>query len=65
MAYLATDSNGMEFIFEFAPEKVKDTGIYGRGVDYICEGSIIELPTGSIEQLIGKALTYEDEPVHI
>jgi len=59
MAYVAVDEDKMEHIFEYPPFRKKDYW-YFNGMD-----GVIELPKGSIEKLIGKKLTWEDEPVEL
>ena len=51
MAKLAVDKNGKEWIFER-----DDSRNDGQHFNWI------ELPTGSIEKLIGKKLKVKDEP---
>ena len=60
MAFVATDKDRAEWIYESKPTRESD---YWR-----CEGeldSMIELPKGSIRKLIGRELTWEDEPVEL
>ena len=64
MAWLATDKNGSEYIYSHKPVKGKkewnnDTKTLGS----FC--SSISLPPGSIAKLIGRDLTWEDEPVEL
>lgn len=60
MAWIAVDKNGREFIYMDKPN---------RGViEFLpCqdEGSYIELPKGSIKKLIGRELSWDDEPVEL
>lgn len=68
MAYLAVNKDGTEYIFPKKP--VWDTiywscvkVITNDGGWYTDEIDIeVELPKGTIEKLIGRSLTYEDEP---
>ena len=76
MAFLAADYDGMEHVFDEEPQRIpfdeKEphlTGIW-KVHDNVIYYSIvemygIELPRGSIEKLIGRKLTWEDEPVEI
>jgi len=60
MAWLAVDKDGDEYIYESEPERYDDM--------FVCSGyddKLFELPNGSIEKLIGKKLTWDDEPVEI
>ena len=62
--WLVVDKFGNEFIFECEPldpdDKFEwDCWNYGDSRGYI------ELPKGSIERLIGRSLTFEDEPVEL
>jgi hypothetical protein len=62
MAWLAVDKDGREFIHEECPGKDDDAGQY---VDYSYYGGYVLLPYGTIEKLIGRKLTWEDEPVEL
>jgi hypothetical protein len=55
MIYLAVDKDGTEHIFEEQPARVHDD--YWTNHPF---GEKIELPTGTIEKLTGKTLTWED-----
>ena len=54
-----------EFIFSYKPERNIEIGWW------VCNHKIkayrmnVKLPKGSIEKLIGKKLTWEDEPVEL
>jgi len=58
MSYLAVDRNGTENIFSYQPFR-NHNRIWDTEHDYVV------LPKGSIEKLIGKKLTWENEPVEI
>lgn len=70
MAWLAVNGNGDEII---SPKK--PTRGWGKQWDYseevLCEGEcgsaeiVIMLPKGSIYKLIGKELTWSDEPIEL
>ena len=67
MAWLAVHKNGKEGIFSHKPiidkhlnfwyDEIKDGGI--------CYDIEISLPKGSIKKLIGKELTWQDNPVEL
>ncbi|MBD5173823.1 MAG: fructan hydrolase [Bacteroidales bacterium] len=62
MAYLAVDKDGAEWIYDASPTRRKKTE------EWSCEwpeDGQIELPKGSIAKLIGRELTWEDEPVEL
>lgn len=59
MSYLATDKSGEEYIFETIPYRHLMIDMW------ISKGAYISIPKGSIEKLIGKKLTWEDEPVEL
>ncbi len=65
MAWLAVDKDGTETIFDQCmPYRVCDywyPNYDKHGESY----SSIELPSGSIAKLIGRELTWEDEPVEL
>jgi len=58
MAWVATDQNGEEWIYAEIP-------VRGDTVWYSSVGNYIELSKGSIRKLIGKDLTWQDEPVEL
>ena len=60
MAWLAVDKNGAECIYDTLPERNVDVWSAHR-----YNNSWIELPHGSIAKLIGRELTWSDEPVKI
>lgn len=78
MAYLAVDKNGTEAIFRRKPKRIKRTNKWNDAVEkFVCEGGWYPaygslqtikqttksiLPKGSIEKLIGKTLTWVDDP---
>lgn len=62
MAWLAVDKDGSEVICSTEPYRDID--------DLWCientpESNIVQLPKGSIEKLIGRKLTWNDEPVEL
>ena len=65
MAWVAVNWNGDEYIYEAMPER-----FYHRWLPAICEYQdrvyeYIELPKGSIKKLIGRELSWDDEPVEL
>lgn len=65
MAWLCKDRDGSEWIYEKCP--VQSSSCIDEWVNNIEDfGSPSKkLPTGSIAKLIGRELTWEDEPVKI
>lgn len=61
MAWLAVDQYG-EWIFDRKPIRCKEKNEFEILSVY---DSIIKLPQDSIKKLIGRDLTWEDEPVEI
>lgn len=61
MAYLCVDKDGSEWIFDWPPTRCKSAGWWAE----ICGTSKVQLPSGSIAKLIGRELTWEDEPVEL
>ena len=59
MAYLCVDKDGTEYVLETTPIRCADYWKLSKGWRYC------ELPKGSIAKLIGRELTWEDEPVMI
>ena len=58
MAWVAVDESGLEAIYEGKPY---------RAHDCICLSALsyVGLPSGSIEKLIGRKPSWEDEPVEL
>lgn len=72
MAWLAVNSWGCEEMFHNCPERTEnrywqDNIVYWeiRGYTTCADDYSIELPKGTIKKLIGRDLTWEDEPVKI
>ena len=61
MAYVAVDKNEEEWKYSGKPVRCHE---YERWQPKMTFGWV-ELPKGSIEKLIGKKLTWEDEPVEL
>lgn len=60
MAWVAVDKDGRECIYQFRPKR--------RNIPFIplYEYSMwITLPKGSIKKLIGRDLTWKDEPIKL
>lgn len=69
MAYLACDKDGQEIIFVFQPkrenEKWKAQLFHVFNTPVMEETAYVKLPSGSIAKLIGRELTWKDEPVEL
>lgn len=63
MAWVAVNKNGNELVFKEKPDRIEkhDIAVWCPS-DWWC---FIELTSGTIEKLIGRPLTWEDEPVEI
>ena len=59
MAWVAVNKNGDEVLFDFEPER------YNNFFWVEDVGDDIYLPKGSIKKLIGRELTWEDNPVEL
>ena len=59
MAWVAVNKSGSEVIFDFEPYRWNDSLWVEDTADDIY------LPKGSIKKLIGKDLTWEDNPVEL
>ena len=62
MAWVAVNKDGTELIFPFEPYRVTD---YCTCSMYMFLSVPIQLPKGTIKKLIGRDLTWEDEPVEL
>lgn len=60
MAWLAVDENGLEYIYKYEPRRNKRLGMF-------CTSTCghVPLPQGSIAKLLGRALTWSDDPVEL
>lgn len=66
MAWVAVDKNGAECIYRFRPVRSEIEDKFVSLYSYIYSCSMwLALPKGSIKKLIGKDLTWEDEPVEL
>ena len=60
MVWLAVDYNGTECVFTIEPSRSEY-----KTWRVLVYGNYIELPKGSIKKLIGRNLTWEDDPVEL
>lgn len=61
MAWLCTDKDGMECIFEDKPHRFRNF-VWAKSDN---DTTWCPLPCGSIKKLIGYELTWENEPVEL
>ena len=57
MAWLAVDYDGTEWIYRIQP--------FRRETRFKTNSECVELPKDSIVKLIGKELSWEDEPIEL
>ena len=65
MAWLAVHENGKEGIFTNKPVRKEYNWWDMVYIDYTSFDSEISLPIGTIKKLIGRNLTWKDEPVEL
>lgn len=58
MAWVAVDHDGTEYIYHEKPRREELFMQFHGGI-------FVELPHGGIEKLIGRTLTWADEPVEL
>ena len=66
MAWIAVDKNGDEYIYEKKP--LRSAMGYWKPIPHDYEdrdSDYLELPKGSIKKLIGRELSWSDEPVEL
>lgn len=66
MAWVAKDKNGEEYLYEEKPSR--GYGCIWRAIFYDDKdrnSDFIELPKGSIKKLIGRELSWSDDPVEL
>ena len=61
MAWVAVDKRGVEWAFALEPQR-GDTFWYPKDEG---DDAGFDVPGGTIEKLIGKKITWEDEPVEL
>lgn len=61
MAWLCCDEDGTDVLFVEKPSRNIEEGAWVRGKDT----RIVELRKGASKQLLGRSLTWKDEPVEI
>lgn len=59
MAWLAVDKDGSEVKFNYKPTRVVDSWWS------ICGDNQRYMPQGSIQKLIGRSMSWKDEPVEL
>lgn len=57
MAWLAVDSDGTEYIYGAQPSR--------EGTRFMSYFECIHIPKGTINKLIGRELSFTDEPVEL
>jgi len=62
MAWVAVDKNGAECIYQFCPVRSE---IEDKFISLYPYGMWLALPKGSVKKLIGRDLTWEDNPVEL
>lgn len=65
MVWLVVDNDSSEWIFDYKPCRNKFHKIWEEDYNKDYASNIIELPKGSIKKLIGRELTWDDEPVEL
>lgn len=60
MAWLAVDKDGREGIYQFRPKRVNN-----QFIPLYAYSMCLTLPKGSIKKLIGRDLTWKDNPVEL
>lgn len=65
MVWLVVDNDSSEWIFDSKPCRNKFYKIWEEDYNNDYASNIIELPKGFIERLIGRKLTWDDDPVEL
>ena len=65
MVWITVDKDGTECVFTHKPKRGIKSGEWLIATYDTYGSTFIELPKGSIEKLIGKELTWNDEPVKL
>lgn len=64
-AYLAVDKNGAEGIYSNRPKRSVAQWVSTQETESQYYDSGVSLPLGTIEKIIGRKLSWEDDPVEI
>lgn len=64
MAYVAVDKDGTESIHDLKPIRDEQEGYWASCASY-GKNDYVLFPKGSIKKLIGRTLTWDDEPVEL
>jgi hypothetical protein len=59
--WVAVDKDNSEGIYQAFPKRFKKSGYWASGED----DAVIAVPSGTINKLLGRNLTWKDEPVEI
>lgn len=62
MAWLAVDKDGRECIYQFRPVRGED---YDKFIPLYGYSMWLSVPKGTIKKIIGRDLTWKDEPIEI
>lgn len=65
MAWLAVDYDRGEYIYDYKPVRRGYLTWGQESIDGEELGDCVELPKGTIKKIIGRELTWEDEPVEL
>ena len=65
MAWVAVDKDGTECVYSGVPSRNNRIGYWETYTQDVVELSYIQLPQGTIKKLIGRELTWDDEPVEL
>lgn len=69
MAWLAVDKSGVEIIFYNCPKRANEDGHpcdeEKEQVQWVDGGNYVLLPQGSVKKLLGRDLSWKDEPVKL
>lgn len=63
-AWVCVDQGGEEYICGDLPERVSDE-MDGVEMEYWFTENMVEVPIGTIKKIIGKDLTWNDDPVEL
>lgn len=64
MAWVAVDKDGMECVYATKPERNKKSKRW-QVASFRLLLNVVKLPKGSIKKVIGRELSWNDEPVEL
>jgi hypothetical protein len=63
--WAVVDKNGTEWLYNHVPLRSNGSGKYWRCNDDVFAPCFVQIPTGTMEFIVGKKIYWEDEPIRL